>query len=111
MRDVTDAGRTDDKRQTLKIELLSQWKLEAESRKNKFQYLECVSHFWMRLHTGGNEDCQEVFLRILASKDVKSAQTPQKFVLSENDFLKSVLKSGLILNDKRCVCILDPNEK
>ena len=29
--DVTDAGQTN-KRQKLKIELLSQWKLEAESR-------------------------------------------------------------------------------
>ena len=31
--DVTDAGRTNNE-QTLKIELLSQWKLEAEFRKN-----------------------------------------------------------------------------
>ena len=32
--DVTDAGRTNEQQQ-LKIELLSQWKLEAESRKNR----------------------------------------------------------------------------
>ena len=31
--DVTDAGQPNDDKQ-LKIELLSQWKLEAESRKN-----------------------------------------------------------------------------
>ena len=31
---VTDAGRTNDKQRRLKIELLSQWKLEAEFRKN-----------------------------------------------------------------------------
>ena len=31
--DVTDAGRTNDDDEQLKIELLSQWKLEAESRK------------------------------------------------------------------------------
>ena len=30
--DVTDAGRTKDERQTVKIELLSQWMLEAEFR-------------------------------------------------------------------------------
>ena len=29
---VTDAGRTNNKQRTLKIELLSQWKLEAEFR-------------------------------------------------------------------------------
>ena len=29
---VTDAGQTTNKRQTVKIELLSQWKLEAEFR-------------------------------------------------------------------------------
>ena len=29
---VTDAGQTNDDEQLLKIELLSQWKLEAESR-------------------------------------------------------------------------------
>ena len=34
--DVTDAGQTNERtnEQTLKIELLSQWKLEAEFRKN-----------------------------------------------------------------------------
>ena len=31
--DVTDAGQTNERRQKLKIELLIQWKLEAESRK------------------------------------------------------------------------------
>ena len=30
--DVTDAGQTNKRRQTLKIELLSRWKLEAEFR-------------------------------------------------------------------------------
>ena len=35
---VTDAGRTTNNQRTLKIELLSQWKLEAEFRK-----MHCVS--------------------------------------------------------------------
>ena len=35
---VTDAGRRTNKRQTVKIELLSQWKLEAEFRKYEFAF-------------------------------------------------------------------------
>ena len=43
---VTDAGQTTDDDKQLKIELLSQWKLEAESRNNDFpekaiKYITC----------------------------------------------------------------------
>ena len=36
---MTDAGRTNKRRRTLKIELLSQWKLEAEFRNCEFSVL------------------------------------------------------------------------
>ena len=39
-----------------------------------------VSYFWVRLHTWGNEDCQEVFLKISASKNIKWAKSPKKIV-------------------------------
>ena len=76
--DVTDAGQTTNNEQQLKIELLSQWKLEAESR----NFLLCPNF------RGG--------VKPVGSNYQKNYRLPDRIGRSELDpsFLTQTLKQG-----------------
>ena len=63
---VTDAGQQTTER-TVKIELLSHWKLEAEFRKNANKHLMCMGAQHLRANMQNNENSRKKAKKAIAA--------------------------------------------